>query len=495
MSLTSLNYVDLRDGRFSGTTRDDLRKLFRAVVEGGTGHIAVHFHGGLVKGASAMDTAGRLLDEYQQATACHPVFVIWHSGLDETIRINAAEVAKKAFFTKLLKRVLAFAAGKVLQGVAKDVGGVTPLGNKRVDGELANVKNGKASWTDMTGDLLAKTSAMSDNDLRQFQGILEGDAAFMDEAVAISNSVRPSRKGDKSIGGSTAASGTSLMSPEVLADIQRERFAAGTGSKGIVGAARLIKGSVVVLANVIARFAAKRDHGFHATVVEEIFREFYVSTVGREIWGLMKQDTADAFKDGSATFGGSAILEELATLNPRPRVTLIGHSAGSEYIVNLLSHADRYLPADFTFDVVLMAPACRTRLFADMLEHFGQRINSFRCFTMDDERERADQLVKALYPHSLLYFISGVLEKRADEPLLGMQRYLTGAAAHYQRPDTGIPAVKAYLLGGSKRLFYSVSSSGPGCNTDATSHGGFDDTAPHPHATIDSVKYILKYGW
>ena len=44
---------------------------------------------------------------------------------------------------------------------------------------------------------------------------------------------------------------------------------------------------------------------------------------------------------------------------------------------------------------------------------------------MTDELEQADRLIPVIYPHSLLYFVSGVLEDEADKPLLGMERYLT----------------------------------------------------------------------
>lgn len=497
MAITPMNFMNLRDGRFDSTSRDDLRRLFASVTTGGTGHLVVHFHGGLVNEASAMAMADRLLPEYEQTSVCHPLFVVWESGLLETVRNNATEVAKEAFFQKLLKRVLAFAAGKVLQTGADRGVSVTPVGNKQVNDELAKVRRGAPSWTEMTGPRLSQTAELSEAELAQFEDILESDAAFMTEAVAISNSVRPPGPADKSKGATIAVSRATLMSPSVLADIKRERDSTGPGqTKGIMGAARLIKGAVVVVARVIGRFVSKRDHGFHATVVEEIFREFYVSAVGREIWGLMKQDTADAFHEGSATFGGSALLEELAVLTPRPRVTLIGHSAGSEYVLNLLANADRFLPADFAFEVILMAPACRTRLFADTLRHFAGRISQFRCFTMDDAHEKADQLVTVIYPHSLLYFISGVLEDTADEPILGMQRYLTGGAPHYQKAETGIPAAKAFLQGGSNRVFFAVSNAGAGFASDAISHGGFDDSvAPAPRATIDSIRHMLKNGF
>ena len=149
--------------------------------------------GGLVDEKSAMAIADRLLPEYQQTAVCHPFFVglgIGSSG--ETIRNNAAEVAEgEAFFQRLLKRVLAFAAGKVLQTAGARGISVTPVANRKVNDELANVKNGAPLWAEMTVARVGQTSDLSEAELSQFESILESDAAFMAEAVAISNSVKP----------------------------------------------------------------------------------------------------------------------------------------------------------------------------------------------------------------------------------------------------------------------------------------------------------------
>lgn len=496
MALTPLNYVNLRDGRFDGTTRSDLRRAFQAASASGSNHIVVHFHGGLVSEDAGTALAERLLPEYQQTNVCYPMFFVWKSGLLETIRINASEIANEAFFQKLLKKALAYAAGKILQAPGDRGTSIVPVGNKRVNEEIGRVEAGQRAWIDVES-IGSRGTELSESELNDFKDALESDPQFMAEAEAISNSVAPAGQEGKSRGLGTTISKATLMSPEVLADMRRDRDAVGPGTRGLIGAARLIKGAIVVIARVIARFVAKRDHGLHATVVEEIFREFYVSAVGREIWALMKKDTSDAFQEGAATFGGSAFLEELAAMNPRPRLSLVGHSAGSEYVVNFIRNADRCLPADYSFDVILMAPAVRTSMFADTLTHFRRRIRTFRCFTMDDTREKADQLVKGVYPHSLLYFISGVLERSADEPILGMQRFLTGSASHYARPETGIPAVKAYLEEAThNRIFYSVCATAPGMSSDAISHGAFDDTsAGAPRSTIDSVRHILANGF
>ena len=439
MSIDSRNVVNLRNGRFDSTTRTQLDALFDAFRKDGTGNLAVHFHGGLVKEAGAMSMADRLLPVYRQDGVAYPVFFVWETGLLETLRNNVGDILQEGFFQKLLKRALAFVAGKVFQTPGEKGISVTPAGGARVAEEIEHAKSGEPSWTDLDPARRAAASELSELEAKQFKDTLEGDPGFVFEAQKIANSILPPDLPAQARGLETGGSTTTLMSPDVLADVARER-APGAGAKGgILGAARLVKGAITVVARVISRFRAQRDHGVHATVVEEIFREFYVSAVGREIWGQMKKDTADAFQANGAIFGGTAFLAKLAdeiVATPNLRVTLIGHSAGSEYVCNMLAHADDALPAGFQFDVVLMAPACRTEFFADVLAHHGARVRDFRCFTMEDAREKADRLVPAIYPHSLLYFISGVLEDESDKPILGMERFLTGSAPRYDQPQS-----------------------------------------------------------
>jgi hypothetical protein len=165
-------------------------------------------------------------------------------------------------------------------------------------------------------------------------------------------------------------------------------------------------------------------------------------------------------------------------------------------VCNLLKHAGNFLPPDFLMDVVFMAPAVTTELFAQTVQQFGSRIREIRMFTMKDELEKKDQLIPVVYPHSLLYFISGVLEDESDKPVLGMHRYFTGGASFYSDPLSGIPAAKSFLSAGRDRVALSVTTGVAGMETDSVSHGGFDDSeAGKPRKTIDSVNHILKNGF
>jgi hypothetical protein len=73
--------------------------------------------------------------------------------------------------------------------------------------------------------------------------------------------------------------------------------------------------------------------------------------------------------------------------------------------------------------VVLVAPACTFGHLARSLEHAGKLVANLRIFGMRDHIERKDAIASVIYPASLLYFVSGVLEDDRDEPLVGMERY------------------------------------------------------------------------
>jgi hypothetical protein len=120
-------------------------------------------------------------------------------------------------------------------------------------------------------------------------------------------------------------------------------------------------------------------------------------------------------------------------------------------------------------------------------------IKSFRMFTMRDELERKDPVLgpgtAAIYPSSLLYLISGVLEDQdgnafPDAPLLGMQRFL-GEDSSWLSDEKQIAAVRKVktFLKATDSVVWSTVEGQAGLSSSAVAHGGFDDDPP----TIKSV--------
>ena len=215
-----------------------------------------------------------------------------------------------------------------------------------------------------------------------------------------------------------------------------------------------------VLGKVIERRVRRTDHGFYPTIVEEILRRFYVSKLLEWSWSAMKDYAADAF---APEMGGRAILAELKKhreAGGRRRVVLVGHSAGSIWICQLLRKAAGFFPVE-DFEVVFLAPACTFALFKSVLDTVGPDTLKIRSFAMKNELEIVDRMGGMVYPRSLLYFVSGVLEQEVDMPLLGMHRYFSEKAPYTETP---VPEVVAFLNRGEGRLVWSP--------TEDVAHGG-----------------------
>jgi pimeloyl-ACP methyl ester carboxylesterase len=168
-------------------------------------------------------------------------------------------------------------------------------------------------------------------------------------------------------------------------------------------------------------------------------------------------------------------------------IDLVGHSAGSIVICELLKMitAKKY---DIRFrNIIFMAPACRTDLFEDSIMKNADKFTSFRCFTMSDEKEKEDRMLDFVYPRSLLYLISGILESRSDDLILGLQRHTTGTYPYNDEQSLRI----ANFLKEEGHAVYAVTDkdAAEGFRSGALKHGAFDD---EKESTLDSIIYIIK---
>jgi hypothetical protein len=99
-------------------------------------------------------------------------------------------------------------------------------------------------------------------------------------------------------------------------------------------------------------------------------------------------------------------------------------------------------------------------------------------------------MLGVVYPRSLLYFVSGLTEDSTDEPILGMQRFLSGTAPF---DDPHLLKVREYVHDTqSARYAPSVwgrinSGALEGFRTSSESHGGFDDDVD----TRASLAYLI----
>ncbi|MBI4333239.1 MAG: hypothetical protein HY673_18395 [Chloroflexi bacterium] len=498
MAFTTDHYINLKNGLFDSTSKDDLVHLFSNFsADANSGKMVVHFHGAGNTEESGMAIAERLLPVYRSAGA-YPVFFLWESGLLQTITHNLDEIARENIFQLLLKKVAQFAAAKLKQPPGARAAGYLELPTESaIAKELAGPGDGGVPLARLDEIALPADAGLSRTEEQQFTEAVEADPDIELEANRIANSFRKAQdiqaERQATRGARVRGSTVTLMDPAVIGEIDRQATATGQ-TRGLITTSFVIKHGASVLRRVIERFAHKRSHGLYATIVEELFREFYLANAGTMLWSLMKQDTADAFKDDPDRYGGTAFLELLKTHwqnGGRPGITLVGHSAGTVYICHFLQHAQKRLPPEVKFDVVLLAPACTFTLLSETIQAAGGRLGGFRLFALQDALERSDRLLPVVYPHSILYIVSGILEDEADKPITGMQRFYSGAPPFDASRYPDVAKVRTFLGQQPANLVWAKESSGPGRTSEAYRHSSFDNDP----ATLASLQHIVSHGF
>ncbi|MFG2503088.1 hypothetical protein ACGFSB_33385 [Streptomyces sp. NPDC048441] len=473
-------------GRLASTTTADIDELVARLKD--RPRVVLHFHGGLIDDTLGFATAERLMPLYEAAGA-DPVFFVWSSGLLDTLRGNLPQILNESVFRTLLNRVTRYATGVVFkQPGQRALGVVTTPTSRAVGAELAQVRDGLEPYARLTAppDVLP----LSESEQQQIATGLAADTELAERTREIVNSAlppttEPAAAARDVIGGRAAAA--TLMSPDVVAELAAR--SGGQGDRALVSTALLVRKTVRVVGAVVGRYRQRTDHGLYPTVVEEILREFYLANVGAAIWDAMKRQTDETFTAAAdnEVRAGRYFLDRFAELlatGTRPEVTVVGHSAGAVFISNLLDDLacrrdadDDPLPQDFRIrDVVLLAPACTVNKLVPVVRRQAELFDRFRMFTMSDQAEQADHLLSFLYPRSLLYFISGVLERGPENqsavtPIAGMQHWYLDAAA--VGPDS--EDLRGFLRADPARTVWSPGDGGPGLRAGARSHTAFDD--------------------
>ncbi len=496
------------DGRLVGMTSDDVTALMSRALR--NDRVVMHFHGGLVDEARGMKIARDLLPVYTAAGA-YPVFFVWRAGALEILRNNLLEIAREELFDRLVRRVLGWAVGKV-RGAEEGSRGapIQRPSQQELDEQLGARKRltdpdaGSEPFADeqVTPQLVELGAAAGEGvpleltpaEEQQFLAEVQSDAYLQQQVAGVAAHRHVEWTGlEGARGVPDAVAVPSMIDEDVLAQI-----AEGTddeGARGLVSTTVLARKALQVLRAVLLRYRTQTDSGVYPTVVEEILRAFYLANVGGALWNAMKKETLDSFAAGHTDRGGGLVLHQLAgayAQGAAVKATLVGHSTGAVFIDNLLTAAarsdqERTRPwaASGQFQVCYLAPACTTQHFAQTLDTAGPLIGRFRMFTMTDSAERADRLAGAVYPRSLLYLVSGLLERdrgaAAVAPVLGLSRYLgaqglerllVSELAMTARLDT----VRRYSSeAGRVVLSPTAPDASEGARSSAITHGAFDD--------------------
>ena len=518
--LSKNHYINLASGRFDDTKVSDLDAAFQNLdsskPESG---LVVHFHGGLVNEQAAMTSAEGLFKAYTEAGA-YPFFFVWESGLWESFRNNLRDIADEKLFKKIVGYLVEHLLGKLGIDSAVSVAesqatGKTP--HEEVEAWIERQKmptspvSPKAPFDGIRNEEARKGLTGQEADEKELEAAMRGDQELEGEIQRLNRQLNqppsPTEANDSGLGYNTPGH----LSPNALQELTGAHQHPGQVpqvNESIIGIG-ITLGRVAVAAarigyRVIRRFSQGRDHGLYTTVVEEVLRDLYIGQLGSALfWNQMKRDMLDSFGDNDKVYGGTAFLRKLVKRFDKSsnslRVTLVGHSAGAIYLCNFLLNAHRAFKErpDVKFDVVMLAPAVDFELFNQAIQ--TQRIANLRSFGMSDQLEAKDALLapfsntlRYVYPKSLLYLVSGLLETEVDRPLVGMERYYLGQQ-YTGRLFTAVAAVKKFFASGADRLIWSpAKGKGPGLNTDSTRHMDFNQTDA---ATLASLQHVLKSGF
>lgn len=497
-----ISILRTRDGKLDQADQTVLDAL-AARLAAQPSKVLLHLHGGLVNEEEGLKTARRLSGDAPAGFGLGPdweqIYVVWRTGALETLKTNWQDLFNNdRIYRTVLKKLIGFVGSKLeLPGVTgRSAFVAVNLTPAEIEARL-RLQTNQDPFADVDVQIERDTptgrgpaiAVQSDAALAAEFGLsLQIDPEFMGAAENVSAALTF----DPLQGRSLASRGNAATG---RADLERldERIKkeltdavptqpAGRDLFTAVEVAKfLIKHATAIALRVIRRFRAHRDHGFYPTIVEELVREMYGDIIGAAIWGMMKKDAADHFvADGC----GAGLIKSFVAGRPS-LLCVSGHSAGSIWAAALIrALSSTANPPDVR--LAFLAPALRMDEFADVLQLGTPFVTAFRMFTMKDELERKDAVLgpgtAAIYPSSLLYVISGVLEdKRAeafpDAPIVGMQRFLGSDPAWLRDPGQVASArtVLNFLTSPNHGVVYATTEGNPGLSSLATSHGAFDD--------------------
>lgn len=203
---------------------------------------------------------------------------------------------------------------------------------------------------------------------------------------------------------------------------------------------------------------------------------------GVEVWGDMKESAKIAAgPDGGSTVVARKLAAFCARHPGAVQLHAVGHSAGSIFHAWFLNAARKAGVPVFE-NLFLLAPAIRTDAFHQLLAPLlGSYVRRTPVFTMTRLRELDDTCVR-VYQKSLLYLIYYALEKKREEPILGLEISLR--ADPKLRSLFGLAGAAAGSTPVGEVIWSrSPATAGLRHRSGSITHGGFDDDV----LTLDSL--------
>jgi hypothetical protein len=508
----TLTVLATQEGELDAADKVSFEAL-KTRLAAGQSKVMLFLHGGLVNEADGRQQAVEVSNGLSLDPSWEQICVVWRTGLLEELRDNWLKLVNSdALYKLILAWLVHHAASKVkVTGAA----GATLL-------EANPISRGaiRARFDASAGNPVADLEALATgpNQVIQVQetsrqeieaelrAALQADPELQ-SALKDLNAAVMLRVGGPAGPGDAAAGAVSFSHLNGNIQQRLENSAARAihahAVTELVAIWDIVTAAAEVAWRVYDRYRTQRDHGFYATIVEELAREIFGDYIGGDIWDWMKQNAAKHFEPGGF---GPQLIEALSQGANNNRLVVIGHSAGSIWASDFLTAVAKST-RPFPMDLVFVAGAVRVKDFAQALSSGEDHVRRFRAYAMTDATERADTLIQKppglewVYPSSLLYLVSGLFEANpnsnrhlvpdVDAPLVGLQRFFeTGAPPAWLTEADEIRALREVIVFYGKHdpaTYYGPGDEGPGMNSSARDHGCYE-TDPD---TLASIKYAF----
>lgn len=483
MSISKLYYINVATnatfkptGNYS-TNLQDLENLFKHLKEKDTKKLVIHIHGGLNNEATGMEIASRMAVN-MSAVEAHNVSFVWESGLIETLKDNWRDIGLDS---GLFQKIVNFVFRKLTKKLGVELGAKNghqyDFSYEQAELKLSKILVGEEGDIDEQSNIEISLDEFS----KELTNI---------EFTAMEDSIT------QEVNSELAANNELRKEIDTAISMEQSNTERAKGLSGLSFAIAIGK----IVYNVVMRYRKNTAHGFHATIIEETLRYLGLATIGESVWKAMKNKTKLMWEDNPASnsdlekrpgYEFLVRLNELMSNNPQLKLDVVGHSAGAVAISYLLKNINTPAYGNIKIrNIALLAPAVTMDLFEEGVIKNSQKFESLYIYTMKDELERRDTLVDKLsflYPSSLLYFISGVLEDEVDKSLIGMHRFFKD---HVPGSNSNVEDRCAEFINSSPKTKLALSKTIgiEGLETESLDHGMFDNDSK----TLKSLRFIVN---
>jgi hypothetical protein len=439
------------------STPKDVEEIFKFLEEKDIEKLLIYFHGGLVSEKNGMAAAELMKNNFaDEDSKRHIVSFVWETGPMETVVQNLKDLKDltgKDLFEEATKFVIKLVAKKL--GIADARGGGEYLSDTTIQDE----KNKVAPFENLDNDLGARGGAVIDIDDED-----ETYSEFYKKLEAESKKLLDNEASDE------------------LKELKEDNEEISRG--GFLVIAKIV---AQIAFAVLKRYMKKNHHDFYPTVMEETFRKIYLDKIGHWGWKQMKDKSGEMFQSnsglsGDAQYAGALFLSLLdkhtknrAASGKKFEVELIGHSAGSIAICNLLEATGKGFSSIKYNNIFFLAPACRTDLFLEKGKAAKEKglFQKFKMFTMEESNEKMDHCIPFIYTHSLLYMVSGLFEDEIDAKIMGLHEQFK-ATGRYSDFDE-LKQLNSFVNDNKLVLSTDTTNADESMRSNSLKHGDFDN--------------------